>query len=162
MQCRSVGWSPLVFFGVFGILDVFCITAPAQMLYHHCPCPPARNFGSRVSGLVSRTSHLFSIYIKMYRFCNFGCNSSLQHLLNKNTPYRSWFFLKPKLVIPAVLLWLSISLIQVVICSRTLKAPWSWQESVLQWGYKIRLRHYLMRGHSGSHPVKINVLWVQC
>ena len=32
----------------------FCITAPAQMLslFHHYPCPPARDFGSRVSGLV--------------------------------------------------------------------------------------------------------------
>ena len=39
-----------------------CITAAAQILsfIYHCTCPPARDFGSRVSGLVSS---LFPIFL---------------------------------------------------------------------------------------------------
>ena len=55
--CLSVGWSirllvAVCFYGFFG---VFCITALVQMLAlacFHCPCPPARDFGSCVSSLV--------------------------------------------------------------------------------------------------------------
>ena len=54
---RYVGRSVTLCF--FRRLWYFCITAPAQMFgqpFYHCPCPPARDFGSRVSDLVLATS----------------------------------------------------------------------------------------------------------
>ena len=62
--CRSVGRSvglsvAVSFFSVFDVLGhLLQITTPAQMLvsmFHDCPCPLARDFGSRVSGLVFTT-----------------------------------------------------------------------------------------------------------
>ena len=91
--------------------------------------------------------HLFTcnIQIVLYHLAfNFILFLSKTHL---------WFSQKRMRYIPAALPWLSTFLIQVLICSKTLTAPLSWLEWVLQWGCKIRLRHYLMRGHSGSHPV---------
>ena len=54
---RSVGPSvrPSVRVSFFGVTGGFCITAPAQMLglaFIYRPCPPARDFSSRVHGLV--------------------------------------------------------------------------------------------------------------
>ena len=48
---RLVGLSPFYFFYVFA---VFGLTALAQMLQKlkYCPCPPTRDWGSCVSGLV--------------------------------------------------------------------------------------------------------------
>ena len=51
--CPSVGWSVCLsvifcFFGVFGRFWGYSCLAG---LFHHCPCPSARNLGSRVSGL---------------------------------------------------------------------------------------------------------------
>ena len=50
--CRSVRPSVTVFFfGVFGVFEYSCPNAWVR-LFHHCPCPPARDFGGCVSGLV--------------------------------------------------------------------------------------------------------------
>ena len=55
--CRSVALS---FFGVFGCLLQYCSCPNAWVsMFHHCPCPPARDFGSRVSGLVFIHSTIF-------------------------------------------------------------------------------------------------------
>ena len=62
----SVGLSHFAFFAFLGILRVKkfvfehapaqIITAPAQIITaHYCPCPPARDNGSRVYGFVSQT-----------------------------------------------------------------------------------------------------------
>jgi len=51
----------------------------------------------------------------------------------------------------AVLLWLLTALILILTYSRTLEEPSPWQGLVLQSRCKTRLRHYSMRGHSGSH-----------
>ena len=49
---KTFSFSLVSFYGVNG---QFCITAPAQMFklafFYHCPCPPVRDLGSRVSGL---------------------------------------------------------------------------------------------------------------
>ena len=54
----SVGPSPLAF---LAFTDGFCITAPAKMLgLAFCrPCPPLRDLGCRVHGLIC----IFSIYL---------------------------------------------------------------------------------------------------
>ena len=76
------------------------VTAPAQQLglFHHCPCPPARDLGIRVSGLV-----YLSLYRRSYlRSRNFYLSSSicLPFLLYLPTfppisSYLSFYILQP-------------------------------------------------------------------
>ena len=50
------GHQTLLFFTVSAFTGGFSMTAPAQKhddLFYHCPCPPARDLCSGVSGLVS-------------------------------------------------------------------------------------------------------------
>ena len=52
---RSVAISFVSVFGVFGHLLHYCSCPNAWVsMFHRCPCPPALDFGSRVSGLVFR------------------------------------------------------------------------------------------------------------
>ena len=61
LVCQFVGLSVrwLVTLSFFWQFQLFCITAPTQMLgkpFYPRPCPPARDFGSRVYGLVPLSS----------------------------------------------------------------------------------------------------------
>ena len=51
---RSVGWSvPFSIFSVFlSLLSLPLLPICSGGLLQHCSCPPARDWGSRVSGLV--------------------------------------------------------------------------------------------------------------
>ena len=74
----SVGRSVrLSFFRRYGV------TAPAQLLeslFYHCPCPPARDLSSRVSGLV-----IFSNYFGLGHLASW--RSSLGHLASPSSGY---------------------------------------------------------------------------
>ena len=53
--------------------SIFCVTAPAQLLekHYHCPCPPARDFGSHEYGLVlqiaaAALTHFISFFYVLF------------------------------------------------------------------------------------------------
>ena len=59
--CPSVGrlvCDTLLFRRLQGVLGIQLLPNCLAGLFHHCPCPPARDLGSRVSGLVFSFAHL--------------------------------------------------------------------------------------------------------
>ena len=91
-QYWSVGPSHFYFFGVNG---VFGCAAPAQML--HCPCPTARDWGSRVYGLVYKIAMVASI-VRSYLGILFGLlyfetspEDILKEEMEKDSVFRSEF-----------------------------------------------------------------------
>ena len=54
--CPSVG-NTLLFWCLRAFFILLLLPKCLVSLFYHCPCPPARNFGSRVSGLVLQRSY---------------------------------------------------------------------------------------------------------
>ena len=61
---RSVGWSHFDL-SIFPLLHYRTCPYAQLDFFHHCPCPPARDFGSRVSGLVQRPIGCFNANVQL-------------------------------------------------------------------------------------------------
>ena len=61
---RSVGWSVgpvFTFLAFFSFLSLLLLPKCSGDLLQHCPCPPTRNWGSRVTSLVPNEPKLKSL-----------------------------------------------------------------------------------------------------
>ena len=103
---RSVCPSPLAFSALWAVFALLlqpkCLGKP----FYHCPCPPARDFGSRVSGLAKQRSwihplrRLYAVLLSFWRFCN--CRKEL---------FAVHYFLGKKIGITTVT-WISWATVQ--------------------------------------------------